>query len=273
MLVNHGANPLAIRCQTGTIHGVARRVSTIHERPEFAMSNDQSATPNDQEPPTQETLTLEPRVIVFDWDGTLMDSIGNMVDCVHEAFRDLGMEPPPAQTIRGAIGLGLDEVTSRILPANDSATRAQIIGRYRTLWMDDYRHRIMLFDGVVETLDALASRGHRLAIATGRSRGGLDHALEVTGLASRFETTRTVNEAPAKPDPQMLLDVLEAMAVAPASACMVGDTTYDLNMARQLDVRAIGVLYGSHLREDLIAHAPDALIERIDELPAVVLQL
>lgn len=224
----------------------------------------------DTMPPSSAKEPLFRPVVVFDWDGTLMDSIGNMVDCALAAFADLEMTPPPADVIRGAIGLGLDEVAARILPAGDTTNRARIIGRYRTLWMDDYRHRVALFDGVPETLDLLAARGHRLAIATGRSRGGLDHALEVTGLGARFETTRTVNEAPAKPDPRMLLDVLVTMDVGVETAWMVGDTTYDLEMAKRVDVPAIGVLYGSHGREELADHRPAALIERIDQLPATL---
>jgi len=207
-------------------------------------------------------------LVVFDWDGTLMDSLGSMVACATEAFREIDLVPPAPERIRGAIGLGLGEVAAHILPDADRAVRARLIAAYRQLWLGRYRHHVALYEGAAEALALLKDRGHRLAIATGRSRTGLTHDLAATGLTTAFATTRTADDAPSKPDPAMLLAVLEELEMSARAALMVGDTTYDLEMASRAGVEAVGVLTGSHSRRALDGFKPRACLETVADLPA-----
>lgn len=208
------------------------------------------------------------RLIVFDWDGTLMDSIATIVACATEAARDVGVcdEGTPARS-RQAIGLGLDDTARHILPKANGEVRAAWVERYRHHWFAGYRDRPICFDGVGELLAALADGGYWLAVATGKSRKGLDRDLEVTGHGKFFLATRTVNEALSKPHPQMLLDILDELGVDRSEALMVGDTTYDLDMAKNAGVAAVAVLTGSHDRGTLLASGPVACLDAATQLP------
>ncbi len=206
-------------------------------------------------------------LIVFDWDGTLMDSIGNMVTCALHAFDEAGMPAPDAQAIRSAIGLGLAEVAERVLPPNDPVARGRIMAQYRELWLGTYRYNVKLYDGVRETLQALAKRGHVLAIATGRGRPGLMRDLAATDLEPHFAVTRTADDAEPKPHPQMLLDVIASQGKSPSEALMIGDTTYDLEMAHRAEVASVGVLTGSHGRQELEPWGPLACLPSVSDLP------
>lgn len=207
------------------------------------------------------------RLLVFDWDGTLMDSIGSIVACTRVVMDELELGGLPEQTIRGTIGLGLRETMEVLCPGGGDETFARILECYRKHWHETYRDLPVLFEGVRETLLKLAGNGYLLAVATGKSRRGLDHALAQTGLEDVFHATRTVDEALSKPHPQMLLDILDELGVRPAAAAMVGDTTYDLEMARNAGTAGIGVCSGSHCREELERLGPLACLERVADLP------
>lgn len=218
---------------------------------------------NDNAPPSAY------RLIVFDWDGTLMDSISTIVACAVHAARDLGAEDEGTGVrVRAAIGLALDRTAHHVLPGGDAAQRAAWIERYRHLWLDGYRDRPLLFPGAAAMLEELSAAGYWLAVATGKGRAGLDRDLEATGQRGLFQTTRTVNEAPGKPHPQMLLDILGELGVDRRQALMVGDTTFDLDMARNAGVDAVAVLCGSHDRDGLLASQPVACLGSAAELPA-----
>lgn len=208
------------------------------------------------------------RLIVFDWDGTLMDSISTIVACAVRAAEDVdAADAGTAMRIRDAIGLGLDQTASQVLPGSTEALRAAWVERYRHHWLNGFRDRPLLFPGVEAALETLANEGYWLAVATGKSRNGLDRDLDGTGLGHRFLTTRTVNESPGKPDPRMLLDILDELGVGRREALMVGDTTFDLDMAKNAGVASVGVLSGSHSRERLLPSEPLVCLETATVLP------
>jgi phosphoglycolate phosphatase len=209
------------------------------------------------------------RLIVFDWDGTLMDSIATIVACAAQAARDVGgSDPGTSVRSRQAIGLALDETARHILPGASDEVRAAWVERYRHHWFATYRDQPICFDGVGTLLEALAGEGYWLAVATGKSRKGLDRDLEVTGHGKYFLSTRTVNEGPSKPHPGMLIDILGELGVDRREALMVGDTTFDLQMACSAGVDAVAVLTGSHDRDALLACGPVACLSAATELPA-----
>jgi phosphoglycolate phosphatase len=206
------------------------------------------------------------RLLVFDWDGTLMDSIGPIVACTQAAIRELELGPVPEETIRGTVGLGLRETIEVLSPGCGEQLFGRILEGYRKHWYATYRDMPLLFSGVGEMLRSLAGEGYLLAVATGKSRRGLDYVLEQTGLRELFQVTRTADEAFSKPHPQMLLDILDELGVAPREAVMIGDTTYDLEMARSARTHAIGVCSGGHGREELLRLEPLACLDQVVEL-------
>lgn len=203
------------------------------------------------------------RLLVFDWDGTLMDSIGSIVACTRATLQDLGLPGLPDEKIRGTIGLGLRETVDVLWPGGGDELYNQVLECYRKHWLSTWRDQPVLFEGVCDLLRELEAEGYLLAIATGKGRRGLDHVLEQTGLAHLFHATRTVDEAFSKPHPQMLLDILDELGVSPRDAVMIGDTTYDLEMARNAGTAAVGVCTGSHCREELERLGPVACLDGV----------
>jgi phosphoglycolate phosphatase len=212
-------------------------------------------------------LMSSPRLLVFDWDGTLMDSIGSIVACTKAVMAELELDGVPDKTIRGTIGLGLRETVDILCPGGGDVMYHRILECYRKHWVATWRDRPVLFEGVREMLDELADEGYLLAVATGKSRRGLEHVLDQTGLTGFFHATRTVDEAFSKPHPQMLLDILDELGVHPKAAVMIGDTTYDLEMARNAGTPAVGVCSGSHGREELLGLKPLACLRVVTEVP------
>ncbi len=208
------------------------------------------------------------RLVIFDWDGTLLDSVGPIVECTQVALAELGLDTVPESTIRDVLGLGLRETVDALCPGCDEELYHQIVETYRKHWFGGYASRPVLFEGVVETLDELHGRGLLLAIATAKGRQGLDADLEATGLDGRYVATRTINEAPSKPHPGMVLDILDELGCEPAEAVVVGDTTHDLRMAANAGVAYVAVCSGSHPREELLALEPAGCLESAAELPS-----
>lgn len=208
-------------------------------------------------------------LLVFDWDGTLMDSIAVIVDCTREALGQIeGFAVPAEATVRASIGMGLRETIESFAPGVTEAQVAAIAQAYRDLWVATYHDRPVLFAGVRETLERLRAEGYLLAVATAKSRRGLERELRATGLGELFVATRTVDEAPAKPHPGMVLGLLEELAVAAEATLVIGDTTYDLEMASAAGAFALGVTSGSHPRELLLPWRPLACLDGVAELPA-----
>jgi phosphoglycolate phosphatase len=203
-------------------------------------------------------------LIVFDWDGTLMDSAAKIVRCFQQAARDVGLKPPPDSDVRNIIGLALTEAMAILLPDVAATRREQVVQRYREhfLYLDDTG--MALFPGVPEGLARLHHNGYQLAIATGKARRGLDRVLLGSPISDFFCVTRCADEALSKPHPRMLHDILACTGVPPERTIMVGDTTYDLQMAAAAAIGSIAVSYGAHERERLMAHAPLACCDSFD---------
>jgi phosphoglycolate phosphatase len=196
------------------------------------------------------------RLIIFDWDGTLMDSAARIVNCFVAAAHEVGLEPPADTAIRHIIGLGLEEAVVALFPTADPAQRRAAVDSYREHFIHRDTTGMTFFPGVESGLACLRQQGYLLAVATGKTRRGLQRALDETGAGRFFTATRCVDEALSKPHPQMLLDLLAMTGTGPADALMVGDTEYDMEMARNADVAGLAVSYGVHTREQLMRHEP-----------------
>ena len=204
-------------------------------------------------------------LIVFDWDGTLIDSAVTIADCIQEAARDMGLPVPDRDTASHVIGLGLHDSLRQAVPALQAERYVEFVGRYRKHFLA-HEDSMQLFPGVRELLSHLSERGHRLALATGKSRRGLEHALEASGLAHRFVATRCGDETDPKPHPAMLLELMRELEVGPLSSLMIGDTSHDLEMARAAGVAAVGVTYGAHPEHALRALEPLECVSSVPEL-------
>lgn len=194
-------------------------------------------------------------LIVFDWDGTLLDSAGTIVACIQAAAVDLGLEPPPEERARHVIGLGLHEALRHALPELEPERHMELADRYRHHYLSQDRE-LPLFDGAAELVRDLAADGYLLAVATGKSRKGLDRALAASGLGECFHTSRCADECHSKPHPQMLEEIMDELGVSPRLTLMIGDTTHDLLMAQNAGVGALAVAYGAHDRQVLEELAP-----------------
>ncbi|WP_038054629.1 HAD-IA family hydrolase [Thioalkalivibrio sp. ALJ1] len=204
-------------------------------------------------PPAENAL----RLVVFDWDGTLMDSPRRIVHCLQRAAGQIGAPVRDEAALRNIIGLGVDAAVRELYPQADDAFVRQFAETYRECYLGaEDAPETPLFPGVALLLDWLEARDVLLAVATSKSRRGLDQALEATGLASRFVATATGDEHPSKPNPAMLEHVMNRAGVERARARMVGDSVYDLQMARHAGVPAVAVTHGVHSPERLREEAP-----------------
>ena len=211
------------------------------------------------------------RLLVFDWDGTVVDSIGAIVDCTFAALAALGDEAPalpPRDDVRHAIGLGLTETLHRFWPAAGPAMRERVLESYREQWWATFKDQFHPFPGARETLERLAGDGYLLAVATAKSRRGLTREFERSGFEPLFHASRTVDEAPSKPHPGMLEGIFAELSVAPAEALMIGDTSWDLEMARNAGCASVAVLSGAQTEELLLEEAPLALLPDLTSLPS-----
>lgn len=206
-------------------------------------------------------------LIAFDWDGTLVDSIGAIVACTEAALGELGLASPGVAAIRATIGLGLEETAARYLPRVDRASLDQLTASYRRHWFGGWGTCSALFEEVVTVVSTLRAAGYRLAIATAKGRRGLRADLERLGLERHFDATRTAEESAGKPDPLMLHQLMEQLGATPERTLMVGDAVWDLRMARNAATAAVGVASGAESREALVACDPLAVLERVGELP------
>ena len=194
-------------------------------------------------------------LIVFDWDGTLMDSTATIVASIQAAARDLGLAVPDQRAASYVIGLGLEDAMRVVLPDLDPKSYPRVVERYRYHYLSRDKS-LTLFDGALEMLQDLSAQGYFLAVATGKSRVGLNRALDTSGLMSVFDSTRCADETFSKPHPAMLQEITRELGQDMKRTVMIGDTTHDLNMAVNAGAAAIGVHYGAHPAEDLIALAP-----------------
>ncbi|MBS0308903.1 MAG: HAD-IA family hydrolase [Proteobacteria bacterium] len=194
-------------------------------------------------------------LIVFDWDGTLMDSTATIVKCIQAAARDLGLPVPDQKMAARVIGLSLSNAMQMAVPELTEKDYARMVERYRYHYLTK-DHELTLFDGARDMLEDLAGQGYFLAVATGKTRVGLNRALNDTGLFSCFDATRCADETFSKPHPAMLQELTRELGQDMARTVMIGDTTHDLQMALNAGAAGVGVQYGAHPSHELQALHP-----------------
>jgi len=204
-------------------------------------------------------------LVVFDWDGTIVDSTSMIARCIQKAAADLGLTVPTLEEASHVIGLGLHDALARAVPELTAGRIEEFSARYRHHWFA-CEHEIVLFDGIVGMLAGIAERGVTMAVATGKSRRGLDRAFVQTGLGEYFASSRCADETHPKPHPAMLLELASELVVDLDRIVMIGDTTHDLEMAAAAGTAAIGVTYGAHPRHQLAACEPLLLARDVTEL-------
>ncbi len=206
-------------------------------------------------------------LIVFDWDGTLLDSAAAIVRAIQAASEDLGLPVPDDARARHVIGLGLHDALAHAVPALQVNDYPKMVARYRYHYLAR-DHELALFDGVSEMIERLAHGGWRLAVATGKSRVGLDRALAHSGLGVHFDASRCADECHSKPHPAMLEELMDELVTPPERTLMIGDTTHDLEMANNAGVHAVAVSYGAHPREGLTQVPHRACVDSLEALDA-----
>jgi len=206
------------------------------------------------------------KLIVFDWDGTLMDSAARIVSSFRNAMGDAGMPVLDEGRIRSIIGLGLPEAIAELYPEHGLEARQRLAAGYSQYYMGLDPTPIRPFEGAEALLAALAGRGFWLAVATGKSRRGLDRVLEETGFGRYFFATRCAEETASKPDPLMLRELMFEADADPAATLMIGDTRFDLDMARRARVPSLGIAHGVHGRAELAACEPLGIVDDLIQL-------
>jgi len=204
-------------------------------------------------------------LLVFDWDGTLMDSAGAIVGALQSACADVALPVPSNEQARYIIGLGLSDAMSHILPDVDPDQYPRIVERYRFHYLRRDAETA-LFPGAADLVAGLNQEGFLLAVATGKGRRGLERVLESTGLKGLFHASRCADEGHSKPDPAMLRALLDELAVSNGRALMIGDTTHDMEMAQAAGVARLAVAYGAHPRDALLNYEPIACVDDLTQL-------
>ena len=194
-------------------------------------------------------------LIAFDWDGTLFDSTALITRCIQEAVRDVGGAVPSDRDASYVIGMGLMQALAHAAPDVPVERYPELGARYRHHYIA-HKHDISLFEGILEMLTELKTRQHWLAVATGKTRQGLDDALHSSQLKGMFDGSRTVDETAGKPHPRMLLELMSEFGVDPGRTLMIGDTTHDLQMAANAGCPSVAVSYGAHEPEAFHALKP-----------------
>lgn len=214
-----------------------------------------------------------PRLAIFDCDGTLVDSGADIVAAMTRAFADEALPAPPANAIHHIVGLSLPQAIAALAPALDAARQDRLADGYKRSFQAMRASGDIaepLYVGIAAVLDRLRDDGWLLGVATGKSDRGLKHCLERHGLADRFVTLQTADRHPSKPHPAMIDAALDAAGVSPDRAAMIGDTSYDMEMARAAGVRAIGIDWGYHAAADLHAAGAHAVAQVPADLPALL---
>lgn len=206
------------------------------------------------------------QVIALDWDGTLVNSLDHIVASMRSAFAAVQRDYPGDIAVRECIGLGMQDVLTRLLGEPEPQDLDPLFQAYRDAFMARPSRSEDIFPGVMKTLNHLRNSGYQLSVVTGKSRAGLDRALDELGLAGYFASLHCADQVAPKPRPDMLLELMKTLDVPASSILMVGDTTFDLEMAHRAGVASIGVAYGAHSVEDLVKWPALALLERFEHL-------
>jgi len=204
-------------------------------------------------------------LIVFDWDGTLFDSAAVIAEGIQHAARDMALPVPDRLTASHVIGLGLGDSLRHAMPTLPPERYQEFLALYRRYFLER-EDTLTLFAGIPDLLAELKERGHRLAVATGKPRRGLDRALQSSGLGALFAATRCGDETQSKPHPAMLLELMDQLQLRASDLLMIGDTSHDLGMAKSAGVDAVAVSYGAHPHESLRSWQPRACVSTVVEL-------
>ena len=211
---------------------------------------------------------LRPRaydLVVFDWDGTLYDSTGLIVQCIQAACADLSLPVPERSAASYVIGLGLHDALAHVAPTLPPERVPELGHRYRHHYFRK-QHELTLFDGVIDLLQMLKTRNHWLAVATGKSRQGLNEALQHVSLQGLFDATRTADETASKPHPMMLHELMAELGVEPERTLMIGDTTHDLQLAQNAGTHSVAVSFGAHEPESFQRYPTRFVAHTVPEL-------
>lgn len=205
-------------------------------------------------------------LFVFDWDGTLMNSTDKIASCIQAAIATVGLPYRSHEQSRSIIGLGLPEAVRSLFPDITADKARELCDSYRDHFVAADQVPCDLYPHVSKVLATLKAEGHHLAVATGKSRRGLDRVLGVMSMSSFFDATRCADETASKPDPLMLHQLMQELAIPAAQTVMVGDTSFDLEMASNAGIRSIAVSYGAHPVERLLPHQPERCIDHFNEI-------
>jgi phosphoglycolate phosphatase len=209
-------------------------------------------------------------IAIFDWDGTLCDSIDGIVRAMQGAAEELAVPVPTPAAVRDIVGLGLPQALARLFPALAEAQRAAMAEAYSQHYVAATAGPARLFEGALEMLEALRGTGIEVAVATGKSRRGLNRVLSGLGMETYFHATRCADETRSKPDPLMLRQILAERGKSAQEAVMVGDSEYDLDMAARAGIPAVGVSFGVHEPVRLARHRPRHIVDHLSELPGLL---
>ncbi|NYT62228.1 HAD-IA family hydrolase [Alcaligenaceae bacterium] len=208
--------------------------------------------------------------VIFDWDGTVMDSTHSIVEAIQSACADVDLPIPETSTASWVIGLSLESALYHCVPT--------LSAEQLPLFLERYRHHflrrdpeIKLFDGIIDLLDTLRQRAVTLGVATGKSRVGLERVLSAKKLHRYFDTTRCADESFSKPHPGMLLEITEELGLSPERLLMVGDTSHDIQMATSAGIDSMAVTYGAHDKSTLLEAEPTVMVSSVGEMQAWIL--
>lgn len=206
------------------------------------------------------------KLVIFDWDGTLYDSIGRICDAMLQAGALSGAALKTEADVKNIIGLSLDVAVKSVWPKEPDVVIASIIEHYKAIYVASDQTPPKQYDGVADFIEWLSSQGVAMAVATGKSRRGLDRIMALTNTTNMFLATRCADEARSKPDPLMIEQILTELSVLPSEAILIGDTEYDLDMAARAGVRSIGVDYGAHEAQRFQKYQPLAIVSNLIHL-------
>ncbi|MBO7921774.1 HAD-IIIA family hydrolase [Alteromonas sp. K632G] len=212
------------------------------------------------------------KLVIFDWDGTLMDSADKIINCMQIAAKHCDMPVPSADAVSHIIGISLKPAIKQLFGIDDDALAERLVLAYKEAFVIHDATPCPLFNGVEDLLSALKAKGATLAVATGKARRGLDRAWSQTETGHFFSASRCADDAQSKPSPDMLLQILDELNISANDAVMIGDTTYDMQMAKSIGMRRIGVSYGVHAQVHLEALAPETIVHSIGELQQFLLR-
>ncbi len=210
------------------------------------------------------------KLIIFDWDGTLMDSVDRIVSSMQSAAKTVGLAIPSNNSVKQIIGLSLTTALQELFMGITAEQIDAMLEQYKYEYVEGDTTPTPLFDNAVNLLTLLQQKNKLLAVATGKGREGLNRVLQVSKTSDFFHTTRCAGEMPSKPDPQMLNSILAELAIAPHEAVMIGDTSHDLKMAQAAGVDSIGVTFGVHGSDTLDKYQPKSIVDSLAELQALL---